>query len=227
MSKIIIEAQHIYKNYWQGDGEVIAILEDVNFTLQEREIIALLGPSGSGKTTFLNILGMLDIPSKGKLLINNYDVTNLNDIKKTSLRGKNIGFVFQFHHLLPDFTVLENVILPQLIHGKKQKEAKEKALELLSALSMDHRLDAFPTVLSGGEQQRVAIARALACDPSILIADEPTGNLDKKTANEVLLLIKEVVNKYNIGVILATHDITIANLTDKKIKIHNKKIEEY
>lgn len=223
-NSVVLEARNLSKNYWQGDGQLISILENVNFKLYKKEIVALLGPSGSGKTTFLNILGMLDNPSKGDLLIQGVNVINYNDNQKTKLRSKNIGFVFQFHHLLPDFTVLENVILPQLINGIKQDKAKKKALEIIENLSIQHRLNHFPSMLSGGEQQRVALARALSVNPNIIIADEPTGNLDKETASDVFNLIQNTVDLYDLAVILATHDTNLAEKTNKKYYLENKKI---
>ncbi|MFL1781223.1 ABC transporter ATP-binding protein [Candidatus Hepatincolaceae symbiont of Richtersius coronifer] len=220
----VIEAKNISKSYQQGKEKII-VFENVDFSLKAGEIIALLGPSGSGKTSFLNILGMLDNPNKGKLSITGVETIGLSDNKKTALRGKKIGFVFQFHNLLPDFTALENVMIPQLIHGINKEEAKQTALYILDKMGLANRIKHFPAMLSGGEQQRVAIARSICLKPAIIIADEPTGNMDRKTANNVFSMLIELIKETNTAIILATHDLNIANLIDNKISLQDKNIQ--
>jgi lipoprotein-releasing system ATP-binding protein len=219
----ILTAHNISKFYKLPESsEKISILENINFNLNSGEIKALVGPSGSGKTTLLNILGLLDTISSGELLFNNININKLNTNELSSLRGENLGFVFQFHHLLPDFTALENVMLPLFIKQIDTKQAKKLATEILEKIGLSHRLKSYPSQLSGGEQQRVSIARALVSKPKLLIADEPTGNLDKNNALEVFKMLMDLVKNNNTAMLIATHDSNIFNLIENKITIENK-----
>jgi len=218
MSDVVLEAKNIAKSYEQADGADLQILSDFNVALRKGEIVALVGPSGSGKSTLLHILGLLDSPTRGRLVINGRDVSMLGDDSRTHIRRTDIGFVYQFHHLLPEFSAVENIILPQMIMGTGKTQAQERAMTLLSRLKLDHRADHRPAKLSGGEQQRVAIGRALANRPSILLADEPTGNLDPHTAEEVFQLFMTVVRKTGIAALIATHNMELARRMDRIIE---------
>lgn len=219
----ILEAKNLSKSYLQGGIELL-VFEDVHLSLHEKEIVALVGASGSGKTSLLNILGMLDEPCGGKLFLQEQDVSKLNDEEKTKLRGQNIGFVFQFHHLLPDFSALENIIIPQVINGISKQIATNNALNILKAVGLKNKANSFPSNLSGGEQQRVALARAVVLKPKILIADEPTGNLDATTTKEIFSLMLELVENHKIAVILATHNLNLARSVHRIVEITNKKL---
>src|SRR5690606_20335800 len=186
---------------------------------QAGEIAALVGPSGSGKSTLLQIAGLLDHPSAGRITLGSQAVENLNENQRTLMRRDYIGFVYQFHHLQPEFTALENVAMPQIIAGKSIKEAQKKAEELLTRLGPGERLEHRPARLSGGEQQRVAIARALANDPKLLFADEPTGNLDPQTSEEVFEMLLDLVHERGIGALIATHNIHLAEQMDRILEL--------
>lgn len=202
------------------------VLKDVNFSLKKGEITALVGPSGSGKSTLLHITGLLDRPSGGQIFVQGKDVSCASDKERTLVRRKEIGFVYQYHLLLPDFNALENVMLPQLINGQKEKYAKSRAEELLELVGLKHRLKHRSGELSGGEQQRVAIARALANEPAILLADEPTGNLDPKTAEGVFQTLLSLVKEKNLSALIATHNPDLALQMDRQIKVENGMIKE-
>ncbi|XWO13458.1 Lipoprotein-releasing system ATP-binding protein LolD [Candidatus Hepatincola sp. Pdp] len=219
----ILEAKKLSKSYIQANKELL-VFKDVSFSLQEGEIVALVGASGSGKTSLLNILGMLDTPCSGTLLLKQQDVSKITDEEKTKLRGQNIGFVFQFHNLLPDFNALENIIIPQIINGINKNTAIMNALNMLTSVGLKQKANSFPSNLSGGEQQRVALARALVMQPKLLIADEPTGNLDATTTKEVFALMLELVKKHKIAIILATHNLNLASSVHRIIEITNKKL---
>ena len=225
-NNFVLETKDLCKSYTQGN-ENYEILKDVNFSLSKGEVLGLIGPSGSGKTSLLNILGMLDTPSSGEVYINGVETSGMKDSQKTKLRGENIGFVFQFHHLFQDFTSLENVMFPLRIQGVNSVIAKQKALYILEKMGLQDRLNNYPSQLSGGEQQRVSIARAIVFNPKILIADEPTGNLDQENAQKVFNMLLELVSSYGISIILATHDTNIASQIPKKIKIENKNLVNF
>lgn len=202
------------------------VLKDINFALNKGEITALVGPSGSGKSTLLHITGLLDQPSGGQIFVQGKDVSCASDKERTLLRRKEIGFVYQYHLLLPDFNALENVMLPQLINGKSEKQAKGRAEELLELVGLKHRLMHRSGELSGGEQQRVAIARALANEPSVLLADEPTGNLDPKTAEGVFQTLLSLVKETKLSALIATHNPELALQMDRQISVQNGVIKE-
>ena len=214
MSKLIFKCSNISKSFYQGN-KTVEVLKNIDFTLEQSTSVSIVGPSGSGKTTFLNVLSGLDSPSAGKVFYKEKDINNLNDKERASIRNKEIGFVYQFHHLLPEFTALENVSLPMLISGLNMEEANEKSSRLLKKVNLENRMDHKPSELSGGERQRVAVARSLSNSPSCLIMDEPTGDLDTYNALKVSNTILELSDEFNISLIIATHDVSLSSRTKK------------
>ena len=214
MSELIFKCSNISKSFDQGN-KTVEVLKNIDFTLEQSTSVSIVGPSGSGKTTFLNVLSGLDSPSAGKVFYKEKDINNLNDKERASIRNKEIGFVYQFHHLLPEFTALENVSLPMLISGLKMEEANEKSSRLLKKVNLENRMDHKPSELSGGERQRVAVARSLSNSPSCLIMDEPTGDLDAQNALKVSNAILELSDEFNISLIIATHDVSLSSRTKK------------
>lgn len=208
----MLKATNIYKSYGK-----LPVLKGVDVTIEEGEIVSFVGKSGAGKTTLLHILGTLDHPSKGTLSIRDIDVFKLSEKKIAEFRNKNIGFIFQFHHLLPEFNALENVCIPAFINNQPEKETQERAKELLSYLGLSQRLDHKPTQLSGGEQQRVAVARALMNKPAIVFADEPSGNLDSGTSQELHQLIFDLRRDFNQTFVIVTHNEELADMSDRKL----------
>ncbi len=206
-------------------GDLI-VIEDVNFRLRPGETVALLGPSGSGKSSLLHIAGLLEAPSAGEVWINGVATSKLNDAARTRLRRDALGFVYQFHHLLPEFSALDNVALPRLICGESKKAAEAEAERLLTALGLGERLSHQPGQLSGGEQQRTAIARALANNPAILLADEPTGNLDPKTSDVVFDALLAMVRNEGLAAVVATHDQRLAKRMDRIVVIKEQRLVE-
>lgn len=207
---MIIEAKEITKSF--GD---LQVLKGVSFEADQADVISITGASGAGKTTFLEILGTLSSPDSGMLTIDGCDVLSLKSKELAAFRGSHIGFVFQFHHLLPEFTSLENVMIPALIAKKSTSEARKKALELLDSVGLKDRASHKPSELSGGEQQRVAIARALINSPSVLFADEPTGNLDTATKEDIHKLFLSVRNNFGQTIVIVTHDPQLSSICDK------------
>ena len=205
---------------------VLDVLQGIDLELPRRTITALVGPSGTGKSTLLHIAGLLERPSAGEVLIEGRACNALGDADRTRLRRERIGFVYQFHHLLPDFTALENVAMPQLIAGRSVRDAKARAEELLGRLGLSGRLDHRPARLSGGEQQRVAIARALANGPGLILADEPTGNLDPSTAEEVFALLLEVVRDTGTAALIATHNPDLAARMDATFRLSDGRVAQ-
>jgi len=201
-------------------------LKGINLTIGESEIVSIVGASGAGKTTLLQIAGTLLKADEGEVIINDVDVTKLTGKKLAEFRNKNIGFVFQFHHLLPEFNALENVCIPALIGGKNQKETEKRALELLSFLNLSERVTHKPSELSGGEQQRVAIARSLINDPEVIFADEPSGNLDSKNREELHNLLFSLRDTFKKTFVIVTHDENFAAMSDRIIKIKDGRIED-
>lgn len=223
--KICMELKNIRRSYGKKEN-VLDVLTDVNLTLHAGEIVALVGPSGSGKSTLLHIAGLLDTPSAGHIIVNGTDVSRATDKQRTFIRRKAIGFVYQSHLLLPDFNALENVMLPQLIAGASVKEAKERATLLLEQVGLRDRLLHRSGELSGGEQQRVAIARALANQPSLLLADEPTGNLDPKTSETVFEGLLNIVRQTGLSALIATHNPDLAQQMDRQVTVQNGRLVE-
>jgi len=212
----MILAKNIKKSY--GD---LQVLKGIDLEIKKGEIISIVGPSGAGKTTFLQILGTLSRPDSGKILFDNSEVSRYKDKQLAAFRNNNIGFVFQFHHLLPEFTALENVCIPAFIGKMSREKAESKAKEILSFLKLDHRIDHKPKELSGGEQQRVAVARALINEPSVIFADEPSGNLDSENKKELHDLFFSLRDKYNPSIVIVTHDEGLANMADKKLTMRD------
>ena len=213
-----LKLSHIARIFGKSSTR-LEILKDINLEIGQGEIVALVGPSGSGKSTLLHIAGLLDTPTAGTIEIAGQNATKMNDAGRTKLRQKTIGFVYQSHLLLPDFNALENVMMPQLIAGVKSKDAEAHAKELLKEVGLSHRLTHRAGQLSGGEQQRVAIARALANSPALLLADEPTGNLDPKTADEVFDTFLRIVRQTGLSALLATHNPELAAKMDRRISV--------
>ncbi|NOQ77788.1 MAG: lipoprotein-releasing ABC transporter ATP-binding protein LolD [Gammaproteobacteria bacterium] len=214
MSDIIIDCQNLDQYFDDGNGRV-DIFQNINLQIRRGERLAIVGASGSGKSTLLYMMGGLDIIKAGKLFIDGQDISKLNAKKLGQLRNKTLGFVYQFHHLLPEFTALENVAMPLLIRGDSTSQAREKANYLLEQVGLSHRVTHKPGELSGGERQRAAIARALVTNPKCLLADEPTGNLDNTTARQVYDLLIKLNEEMNISLVLVTHDEKLAASMDK------------
>ncbi len=219
MSNPVVHLDGLTRSFTQGDV-TIDVLRGVNLDIQPGEIVALLGPSGSGKSTMLQAVGLLEGGFGGTIAINGTDASALPSDGRTQLRRENLGFVYQFHHLLPDFNATENVVLPQMVIGKARDEAEARAEELLTALGLAHRLDHRPSQLSGGEQQRVAVARALANRPALVLADEPTGNLDEATADRVFDEFLGLVRGEGSAALVATHNERLAARMDRVVRLH-------
>ncbi|MBY0393641.1 MAG: ABC transporter ATP-binding protein [Novosphingobium sp.] len=219
MSEPFVRLAGLKRSFSQG-GETIEVLRGIDLEIRPGEIVALLGPSGSGKSTMLQAVGLLEGGFTGQIEIAGVEASALSADARTSLRRDHLGFVYQFHHLLPDFNATENVVLPQLVAGKPAAEAKERAEELLTALGLAHRLSHRPSQLSGGEQQRVAVARALANRPGLVLADEPTGNLDEATADKVLEEFLKLVRGEGSSALVATHNERLALRMDRVVRLH-------
>jgi|SRR4051812_43212872 lipoprotein-releasing system ATP-binding protein len=217
----MIKAQSIFKSY-----NKLAVLKGVSLTINKGELISIVGASGAGKTTLLHILGSLDRLDKGGLEINGVEISKLSEKRLASFRNKNIGFVFQFHHLLPEFTALENVCIPGFIAGTSKSKVEARARELLSFLGLTDRIEHKPSELSGGEQQRVAVARALINNPSVILADEPSGNLDSATAKELHQLFFSLRKEFNQTFVIVTHNEELANMADRKLVMKDGVIDE-
>lgn len=209
----IIECKNV-SHYFQDGDTATKVLADLNFTIKKNNKVAILGSSGSGKSTLLNLLGGLDIVKKGEIFLNNINLKNINEARRTKLRSKHLGFVYQFHHLLVEFSALDNVAMPLLIQNNTKAKSYEKAQSLLDAIGLNHRLNHRPSELSGGERQRVAIARALITNPDCILADEPTGNLDKNNAKNVFDMMLNLSNEKQTSLIIVTHDEKLARKMD-------------
>ena len=219
----ILVLENVRRTY-KTESEALTVLDGAALTLRQGEIVALVAPSGSGKSTLLHLAGLLEKPDGGAVRINGTDAGTLGDTARTKIRLNTIGIVYQFHHLLPEFTALENVTLPQMIAGKNKPEAEQRSRELLSKLGLAARANHLPGKLSGGEQQRVAIARALANNPSILLADEPTGNLDVHTADIVFDELLRIVRSENVAALIATHNPELARRMDRQLSLRDGKL---
>lgn len=222
--KYIIQIKNLTKIF--GDGVEIKALDGVDLNIEQGEFLAIVGPSGSGKSTLLNQIGILDTPTSGTILLDGVDVTKMSDKQRSVTRNKQLGFIFQYHHLLPDFNALENVMMPMLISGVKSSKARETARKMLDEVGLGDRMKHRPNQLSGGQNQRVAIARALVNKPSIVIGDEPTGNLDTKASENIYELLRRLNREHNQTFILVTHDERMAAKTERIIRLVDGRIVE-
>ena len=218
-----LELRNVYRSFKQG-SQTLEVLRGINLNIEKGEIVALIGPSGSGKSTMLQISGLLEKPTKGEIYLNGQKCSKLGDMMRTGLRRDYLGFVYQYHNLLADFDATENVMLPQLIAGVGMAEAKAKAEWLLKRLGLEKRFKHRPAEMSGGEQQRVAIARALANAPKLLLADEPTGNLDPKMAEIVFGELLSIVKETGLSALIATHNFDLADQMDRKVRLEEGKL---
>ncbi len=223
MSEYLLSLKAIGRTYKSGEG-ALTVLDGAELTLSRGEIVALVAPSGSGKSTLLHLAGLLEKPDAGAVIIDGQNTGELNDAARTALRLKHIGFVYQFHHLLAEFTALENISIPQMIAGVNQPDANKRSMELLEKFGLGPRATHLPGKLSGGEKQRVAIARALANNPSLLLADEPTGNLDVATSNIVFQELLHVVRSENTAALIATHNPDLAARMDRQITLRDGRL---
>lgn len=224
MNDPVLAISGLTRRFEQG-GEVIEVLRGVDLTIGAGEIVGLLGPSGSGKSTLLQAVGLLEGGFGGSIMIAGQEAAQLDGPGRTRVRRDRLGFVYQFHHLLPDFSATENVVLPQLIHGVRPSEAEARARSLLDSLGLGHRLTHRPSQLSGGEQQRVAVARALANRPALVLADEPTGNLDEATADIVLAELLRLVREQGSAALIATHNERLAAKMDRVVRLHEGRLQ--
>jgi lipoprotein-releasing system ATP-binding protein len=220
---IVLDIKGVTRSFTQG-GQRLDILQGADLAVRRGEIVALLGPSGSGKTTLLQIAGLLEKPDGGEISVNGVRATGAADKLRTALRRAHIGFVYQFHHLLPDFSAFENLTLPQHIAGRSAAAAQERAGKLLNTVGLGARMGHYPSQLSGGEQQRVAIARSLVNEPSLLLADEPTGNLDPHTAEDVFAMLTKTIRDKNIGALIVTHNHDLARRMDRVLTLQEGRV---
>ncbi|MGR3758997.1 ABC transporter ATP-binding protein [Roseobacteraceae bacterium NS-SX3] len=221
MSELSLELSGITKSYLKGTPGQVDVLRGADLALKPGEVVALVAPSGAGKSTLLHIAGLLDTPDAGSVRVGGEDVTGKGDRRRTGLRRRGVGFIYQFHHLLPEFTAAENIILPQLANGAAQRDAAARAAELLDLVGLSARADHRPAALSGGEQQRVAFCRALANSPQVLLADEPTGNLDPGTSDQVFGALMDLVAGSGMAALIATHNLDLAARMDRQVKLEN------
>lgn len=224
MKETILKANNIFKSFQTTKKVNLEVLKGISLEIQKGKITIIVGASGAGKSTLLHLLGGLDRPDSGEVYYDDNNIFNYSDDKLARFRNKNVGFVFQFHHLLPEFTALENVMIPQLIKGTELNQAKNKSEALLNTVKLNERLDHKPAELSGGEQQRVAVARALANDPQIVFADEPTGNLDSVNSEEIHKLILDLRTNFGVTFVIVTHNQSLVNLADQIYEIRDGKI---
>jgi lipoprotein-releasing system ATP-binding protein len=222
----ILEAHDLHKSYVGGDGGTINVLSGVDLSVSPREMVAIVGASGAGKSTLLHVLGALDKPSRGYVVIGGEPINGLDEEQLAALRNRSVGFVFQFHHLLREFTALENVMMPMRIAGRTVAAARSRAEELLSRVGLSGRMHHLPSALSGGEQQRTAVARALAMDPKVVLADEPSGNLDLANGEMLHELLTEVVNDLEIGMVVVTHNRSLAARASRVLLLEGGRLGE-
>ncbi|WMY96457.1 MAG: lipoprotein-releasing ABC transporter ATP-binding protein LolD [Arsenophonus sp.] len=221
----LLICKNLCKSY--KDGKIINnVIKNISFSIAKKEMIAILGHSGSGKSTLLHLLGGLDIPTSGDVIFKNKNMSSLSNKKRAELRNKELGFVYQFHHLLSDFNALENVMMPLLISGMNYMEAKKKSYTILKSVGLSNRINHYSSELSGGEKQRVVIARAIVNEPSLVLADEPTGNLDLYNANIILELLMELNQKKDTAFLIVTHDLKLAGRLIRHLKIHDGHLQE-
>ena len=223
ITKPVLRLEGITRTYLQGEKK-LTIFKDLSLEIFPGELVALVGPSGAGKSSLLHIAGLLEDPDGGDIVIDGQGCIEMDDVARTALRRTDIGFVYQFHHLLPEFTALENIVIPQLINGLDREEAEDRSHQLLTMLGIDGRADHRPAELSGGEQQRVAIARAVANGPKLLLADEPTGNLDPPTSARVYRQLVELARQAGLSAIIATHNLELASKMDRQLTLENGRL---
>ncbi len=221
--KTVLQLKDVERHYEDAAGKLV-ILNGANFTIGQGEMVALVAPSGAGKSTLLHAAGLLERPDAGQVILNDQECGRLSDDERTAIRRNEIGFVYQFHHLLPEFSALENIMMPQLIRGLSLKESSERAAQLLDYMKIGHRGSHRPSELSGGEQQRVAIARAVANAPRLLLADEPTGNLDPATAGYVFDALEALVRQSGLSALIATHNHQLAARMDRRVTLAEGKV---
>ncbi len=219
MSDVTLKLDGLKKAYNTGKPNEVNVLQGVSLQVAKGEVVALVAPSGAGKSTLLHIAGLLDTPDSGTVEIGGEDLTKLGDRKRTAVRRNDVGFIYQFHHLLPEFSALENIVLPQLANGVSQAEAEAHALDLLTRVGVETRAKHRPAALSGGEQQRVAFCRALANKPKLLLADEPTGNLDPATSDRVFGALMDLVRASGLSALIATHNLELAARMDRTVRL--------
>lgn len=219
MNKVTLKLDGLRKGYNHGKPNEVQVLHGVSLQVARGEVVALVAPSGAGKSTLLHIAGLLDTPDEGKVSIAGEDLTQLGDRKRTAVRRNDVGFIYQFHHLLPEFSAIENIVLPQLANGVPQSTAEAHAIDLLTRVGVDSRANHRPAALSGGEQQRVAFCRALANKPKLLLADEPTGNLDPTTSDRVFDALMDLVRSSGLSALIATHNLELAARMDRTVRL--------
>ena len=229
MSDIVLECQNLSRVFDDGESS-ISVLREVNFAVQRRERVAIVGSSGSGKSTLLNLLGGLDNPTSGSVLVDGVNLATLSENQRSGVRNRKLGFIYQFHHLLAEFSALDNVAMPLLIRGVKRREAEERAAHILGRVGLEHRLTHKPSALSGGERQRAAVARALVTEPAVMLADEPTGNLDSESAEQVYELMSDLNSGAAGGdgtaLVLVTHDRDLASRMDRVVRLVDGVVDE-
>ena len=220
---MIIECKNLSKSFIQGH-EQINIVKDLNFSIQSKDFVSIVGESGSGKTTFLNLMSGLERPSSGSIFFNGEDINNFNEYELSNFRADEIGFIFQSHHLLSEFTILENLLIPLQLSNSKMHDLKELAIEILDKVGLVEKIDSYPSILSGGERQRVSIARALIKKPKVIFADEPTGNLDMNNSKKILELFHELRELFKLTLVLVTHNISLTKNFSKCYEMANGKL---
>lgn len=225
MNNPTLQVSDLTKTYNHGKPNEVRVLQGTTLSVAAGEVVALVAPSGAGKSTLLHIAGLLDTPDSGSVMIAGQDMTHLSDRRRTAVRRATVGFIYQFHHLLPEFTALENIVLPQLANGASQKTAEARAMALLDRVGIAPRASHRPAALSGGEQQRVAFCRALANEPTLLLADEPTGNLDPDTSDRVFSALMTLVRDTGLAAVIATHNLDLAARMDRQVRLTNGVLE--
>ena len=226
MSEVVLALEGVEKTYNRGKPNAVQVLQGVDLTLARGEVVALVAPSGAGKSTLLHIAGLLDTPDAGSVRIGGAEMVGLSDRRRTAVRRADVGFIYQFHHLLPEFSALENIVLPQLANGVPKDEARSCAYDLLTRVGIAARADHRPAALSGGEQQRVAFCRALANGPRLLLADEPTGNLDPDTSDQVFGTLMDLVRSTGLSALIATHNLDLAARMDRVLRLDKGHLTE-
>lgn len=224
MNNPVLDLRGVIKAYKRGSAAEVSVLQGVDLTLARGEVVALVAPSGAGKSTLLHIAGLLDTPDAGQVLLDGRDMTRLPDRARTLARGRDLGFVYQFHHLLPEFSALENITIPQLAAGVAPNAARARAMDLLARVGLAARADHRPAALSGGEAQRVAFCRALANGPRLLLADEPTGNLDPATSDQVFAVLMDLVRATGLSALIATHNMALAAQMDRTLHLQGGRL---